>query len=148
MNYKHGYTLVAARNSENAKWRTHYIWLSMKQRCLDPNWKQFKDYGGRGISFDPRWAEFENFLLDMGEPAKGMTLDRKDNDGPYNKDNCQWATRASQNRNKRSNRYLEFNGERRMVVDWAKHLGVPHRLLRVRLWRGWSVERTLGTPIA
>jgi hypothetical protein len=83
----------------------------------------------------------------MGDPSRGDTLERVDNNGPYSKENCRWATRAEQNRNKRSNHYLEYNGARRMIVEWAEHMGVQSRLLRVRLNRGWSVERTLSTPV-
>jgi hypothetical protein len=91
---------------------------------------------------------FANFLEDMGEPPAGTMLERNDNDGQYCKANCRWATRAEQNRNKRNNRYLEYAGKRMLAVDWARHLGVKPRLIRVRLNRGWSVERTLSTPVA
>lgn len=148
MNYKHGCTKKGERTKANPGWRTHVVWLHMKARCTKVGDKSFPDYGGRGITFDPAWVDFRNFLADMGEAPEGLMLERIDNDGPYSKANCRWATRAEQNRNRRMNRYLEFNGERRMVVEWAEHLGVKPRLLRVRLNRGWSVERTLSTPVA
>lgn len=147
MNYKHGCTYISERNASNPRWKAHYTWLGMKSRCNNPKNKQYADWGGRGITYDPSWQDFEVFIRDMGLPSSGTTLDRKNNDGNYCKENCQWATRAVQNRNKRSNRYLEFNGERHLVVEWAEILGVKHRLLRVRLNRGWSVERTLATPV-
>jgi hypothetical protein len=146
MNYKHGCTVVGERNASNPKWKAYYTWAEMRNRCSNPKKKSWPDYGGRGITFDPAWEDFANFLADMGEPSPGITLERNDNDGPYCRDNCKWATRAEQNRNKRNNRYLEFGGERMVVADWAMKLGVDSRLLRVRLNRGWSVEDTLSRP--
>jgi hypothetical protein len=147
MNYKHGCTTLGSRDKSNPKWRAHTAWLSMKARCLNPKNKQFKDWGGRGISIDPRWLDFAEFFADMGEPPVGTSMDRIDNDKDYCKENCRWASRKEQNRNRRMNRPLEFNGERRLIVEWAEHLGVKPRLLRVRLNRGWSVERTLTTLV-
>lgn len=80
---------------------TYNSYRSMLARCK-PTHRQYKDYGGRGISICSRWLEsFENFLADMGERPAGKTLDREKNDGNYEPGNCRWATRLEQNRNKR-----------------------------------------------
>jgi hypothetical protein len=147
MNYKHGCALMDGRDKNNPQWRAHYIWLSMKARCENPKHRSYADYGARGISFDPAWTDFRIFYADMGDPPPGLTIERIDNEGNYCKENCRWATRTDQNRNKRNNRYLEFRGERRLTRDWANILGVKPRLIRVRLNRGWSVDRTLSTPV-
>jgi len=77
-------------------------WENMKQRCLNPNYTKYKDYGGRGIAIDPRWLNFSNFLSDMGERPVGMTLDRILVDGDYTKNNCRWATPKQQQNNRRN----------------------------------------------
>jgi len=79
-------------------------WALMKQRCSNPNIKEYKHYGGRGITICERWNDFENFYNDMGDKPKPKILysiDRINNDGNYEKLNCRWATWKQQANNKR-----------------------------------------------
>lgn len=76
-------------------------WANMKQRCSNPNAPQYADYGGRGISYDIRWEQFKNFLEDMGERGKNLSLERVNNDLGYSKSNCIWADRKTQMSNRR-----------------------------------------------
>jgi hypothetical protein len=86
---------------------TYHSWSSMLNRCKCKKHKQYKDYGGRGISVCSRWrGSFEAFLSDMGERPGGKTLDRIDSDGNYEPTNCKWSTRQEQNRNKRTSRRI------------------------------------------
>lgn len=74
----------------------------MHSRCSNPNATGYDRYGGRGIVVCPEWHSFEVFLSDMGfKPSPGHSIDRIDNDGNYEQDNCRWATRIEQQRNKR-----------------------------------------------
>ena len=77
-------------------------WRSFRDRCQNPNNKDFINYGGRGIKVCARWQIFENFLIDMGErPLHCAVIDRIDNDGDYQPDNCRWATLSQSNKNRR-----------------------------------------------
>jgi hypothetical protein len=73
----------------------------MKRRCRDKNFVKYPEYGGKGITYDPRWEKFKYFLDDMGERPEGMTLDRyPDRKGNYCKSNCRWATPTEQSNNR------------------------------------------------
>ena len=98
---KHGHSRSAQGGSDSPTYQT---WNAMRNRCCNPNWHAFKDYGGRGISVCERWRGehgFENFLADMGERPDGKTLDRKNVNGNYEKDNCKWSTATEQRNNRR-----------------------------------------------
>jgi hypothetical protein len=124
--------------------RTYHSWKNLKNRCDNRRDAKYRHYGERGITYDPKWALFAGFVADMGLAPPGMSLDRIDNDGPYCRTNCRWATPKQQSRNRRFNRIIEFNGERKPLAAWAEQLGINCVTLRGRLDSGWPLERALS----
>lgn len=124
--------------------RIYKSWMSMKERCLNKNRKDYKDYGGRGIIICERWVNsFENFYKDMGNRIEGLSLDRIDNNKGYYKENCRWATLKEQNNNKRNNHLLTHNRKTQNVKQWSEELNINYGILSSRLTRGWSVKNAL-----
>lgn len=120
------------------------VWQQMFQRCENPNCDAYRNYGARGIRVDDRWKSFETFIADMGIPAKGLTIERKDNNGNYSKDNCEWVPMKVQGSNKRNNVHLTYEGVTLTLSQWAERTGINYTTIKARLGRGWAVEEILG----
>jgi hypothetical protein len=91
-----------------------------------------------------RWKTFDGFLEDMGQrPTKDHTIERMNNDGPYTKSNCCWATRKTQARNRSSTRLLTLNGKTQCYAAWAEEMGLSQNTIYNRLRIGWSVDEAL-----
>src|ERR1700722_2714797 len=117
--------------------RTFKTWGNMIQRCTNENSPDYYRYGGVGIKVCDRWKEFINFLEDMGERPEGKTLDRyPDKAGNYEPGNCRWATAGEQQRNVKSNLYIEYGGKLWISIDLANEKGIPVDLLRQRYHAG------------
>lgn len=154
--FLHGYTVSDAFTLASNVGEQHgmtgtpewTIWQGMWNRCTVEGNRSYKDYGGRGIVVCDRWALFSNFFNDVGSrPSNKHSLDRIDNNKNYEPCNVRWATRAVQNRNTRHVRYIEFNGQRKIMTDWATEYGITIYQLSCRLRSGWTVERALTEPI-
>lgn len=137
--------------------RAYQTWLSMRQRCNNPNSRFFSYYGGRGIRICERWSVFENFLADMGQPGPGETLDRIDNHGDYEPANCRWATRQAQQNNRRVNRTITHEGQTRTISEWSRATGIHRNTITQRIDKGYPDDAILspvrlhddtGLPIA
>lgn len=128
-NVKHGATGTTEYKS----------WQMMKERCLTETNKAYPYYGGRGIKVCDRWLEsFENFLQDMGKkPSPLHSLDRFPNnkDGHYEPGNCRWGTDEQQCRNRRSNVVIEYNGEKKTLIEWSESLGFDYESMRLKVHR-------------
>lgn len=123
-------------------------WASMIRRCTNPNFIQWKDYGGRGIAVCARWMKFGNFISDIGKrPTKSHTLDRIDNNKGYFKENCRWATRKEQSNNRDVTVRITAFGVTRPLVDWSQDSGIKRDTIRSRLRSGWDSESSISLPL-
>ena len=119
-------------------------WESMIARCYRATDTSFKNYGAKGITVCDRWLQsFANFFEDMGERPANSTLDRKENNKGYSKENCRWASPRQQANNKGNNVSLFYKGRTLTVATWARKLGLPAATIYTRLRKGWSVPEAL-----
>ena len=117
--------------------RTYRTWKDMRQRCNNPNNKDYPNYGGRGIVVCDRWDDFGKFYDDMGSRPDGMTIDRIDVNGNYEPFNCRWAILKEQGRNKRNN-HIMANGK--TLAENCEDFGVNHKVASYRASKGYLFE--------
>ncbi len=126
-------------------------WQQIRNRCLDPNNEAYPQYGGRGITVFVEWVEsFEVFFAAVGSrPSDKHSIDRfPNNNGNYEPGNVRWATSVQQNRNRRDNLLVEYNGQTKCLKQWCEELRLPYRLILERLRRSkWSVEKSFTFPL-
>lgn len=127
---------------------TYASWEKMIQRCTNPNDPKYVRYGGRGIKVCDRWLTFKNFLADMGEQPKGLTLERKNNDESYSPLNCKWETLANQARNRHTNCHIEIAGRTQCLAAWCEEYKINRKTVmgRVRV-SGLSWIEALTKPL-
>lgn len=135
--------LTSKRSKTHGKSKTkqYKAYIGMKQRCSNPNYKQYKDYGGRGISVCKRWEEsYENFLQDMGDRPKGKELDRINNDGNYEPGNCRWVTSLENKKTSSNTRKIDYQGVTYSLTELSSLLGIPPSTLSYRIKKGIPLE--------
>lgn len=139
----HGHSSLDGKKRSS---RTYNSWTSMKNRCLNPHHRSYKNYGGRGVTVCKEWLDFSVFLEDMGERPEETSLDRIDNNKGYFKENCRWATLSSQQRNKRNNLMITIGSRTEGISEWCEELKIPRYIVRNRIRRGWTSNKALFTP--
>lgn len=128
----------------------HRIWSQIKSRCSNNKDEQkYGNYGGRGIAVCERWLNsFEAFLEDMGpRPSNKHSIDRINNDGNYEPENCRWATSVEQQNNRRSNVLFTFYGKTMTLTQWSHIAQIKPSTVEKRLKRGWSEKEAFWTPV-
>lgn len=134
---------------EDTKKTSWKRWERMVSRCHNPSDPSYHNYGGRGIIVCERWRNsFAAFFEDMGAPPKGRySIDRIDNNGPYCKENCRWATDFQQAANRRDNRWYTLGDRLIMLAEAAREFGMCLWTLKSRIQReGMTMEQALSTP--
>lgn len=133
--FKHG----CAKRSGLTK--EYIVWRGIRERCLGKYNKRYNDYGGRGIKICNRWKySFLNFLKDMGKCPEGYTIERIDNNGNYEPNNCKWATRKEQGQNKRNNIILEYNGVKKTLQYWSDYLNIDAGTIKYHVNKNKSMK--------
>ena len=132
--------------------KLYEVWCSMKARCYNPTSKSYSRYGGRGITICDEWRNsfivFKKWAMSHGY-KEGLSIDRIDNNEGYSPDNCRWATTTQQANNKRTTLFIEHNGERKTLHEWAKVLGIKPHTLYHRIYKlGWTIERALSEKVS
>ncbi len=136
--HTHGHASDEQQTSE------YRAWADMKNRCENPNIKNYTLYAARGITYCEQWKLFTNFLADMGKkPSPKHSLGRIDNNGNYTPENCRWETREQQDNNRRDNIILEYNSERLTLTQWARRLGYSRNTINGRYRRGWNAQQII-----
>lgn len=126
---------------------SYNCWKKMRNRCNNPANTNYPYYGGRGISVCAKWASFDAFAADMGpRPSPDHTIDRIDPNKNYTPENCRWATRAEQARNKTNHVTVEVDGKSILAVELAESVGADPSTIYKRIRRGWSAQDIQRIP--
>lgn len=127
--------------------REYKAWHMMIQRCTNPKNHKWHRYGARGIKVCDRWLSYESFLEDMSPRPRGMTLDRRENDGNYEPDNCRWATPLQQANNRSVNVMVDIDGESMTMSVACRRFGIKRETVADRIRRGWEPRAAIVTPL-
>lgn len=129
--------------------RLYNIWIDMKRRCYNKNRKAYKNYGGRGIIICDEWKNnfmsFYNWAIENGYDDK-LTIDRIDNNGNYEPNNCRWATLKQQANNTSHNHVVEYKGKKYTLSELAKEYDLNYVLVKSRIRNNWDIEKIIKTP--
>ena len=146
-----------AKRSEHPEYkdeRLYSVWVGMRRRCRDKKVKEYKNYGGRGISVCEEWNEYSAFRAwalstgyDENAGTNECTIDRINVNEDYCPENCRWVNSKVQNNNRRNNRLITYHGKTQTVAQWEHELGRRKGQISERLHMGWSVEDAIERPI-
>jgi hypothetical protein len=129
---------LLARSSSHCLSKTplYSVWKDMMRRCLNPESHEYKNYGERGITVCDAWRNPETFIAECpAKPDGPYHFDRIENDGNYEPGNVRWSTRSESMRNVRHNLWIDYNGQRRLLIEVAEELGIRRDTLRARIFK-------------
>lgn len=142
--------MIKEGNTKHGMYNTPFyrVWDGIKTRCNNENDPEYHNYGGRGISYDPKWEDFIGFYEDMYEEyLEGLSIERIDVNGNYDNKNCTWITMFEQQQNKRNTFYVKYQGKDYVFTNLLRELDLyeDRLLIYKRLKRGWNIEKALFT---
>lgn len=137
------YKTTHGHSPRSGQSRTYKSWAKMRERCNNPNSKGYEYYGDRGITVDPKWDKFENFLHDMGECPDNLELDRIDNNEGYEPGNCRWADEQTQSENRLNVRWVQANGKTVTLKGASRQLGLNYPTLLRLVAQGLSAQQAV-----
>lgn len=123
------------------------VWLSMRDRCNNPNNNHYQYYGAKGIGVCEQWNDFTMFIEDMGPRPPGKSIERNNLDIGYEPTNCKWATDLEQMNNTTRNRWITVDGTTKTITDWSRTVGGSTSIIHTRLRNGWSERDACLTPV-
>lgn len=130
--------------------KLYHVWETMRLRCSSPEDKKYYCYGARGIAVCDEWYNnflaFRDWALSHGY-QEGLTIDRIDNNQGYSPDNCRWTSRKIQQRNRRNNVYITYQGKTQTLIEWCEELGLKYKTINGRIQSGWDKVRAITEPI-
>lgn len=130
--------------------KIYTAWNHILQRCYNPKEKRYKNYGGRGIKICEEWKNdfmsFYNWAIKNGY-QEGLTIDRINNNGNYEPNNCRWVTDYIQRRNRTDSHYITIDNETKILTDWANTFNIKPNVVRNRIKLGWNEIDALKTPV-
>lgn len=129
--------------------KLYYVYKTMRNRCYNKQVNSYKNYGGRGIAVCDEWKDdfqaFYKWAMSHGY-KEGLQIDRINNDGNYEPNNCRWVTRKRNCNNRRSNINITYNGMTKTATEWAEYLGVNKKAFCSRVRRKWNIDRLFNQP--
>lgn len=141
------YINIAKKTHNMSNTRLYNIWRHMKSRCANPNNKRHKFYFDKGITVCEEWKnDFMNFYKWAMKNGykENLTIDRINNDGNYEPNNCRWATIKEQNNNQSNNIKIKYGNKIYTLNELSKKYNIKKNTLYLRIKRNWSIERALN----
>lgn len=147
----HGFNIIkpVSENDIYSDKRLRKIWASMHERCEYEKHPQYHNYGGRGISVCNEWSEyipFAKWAFKNGY-SDGLSIDRVDNNGMYEPNNCRWVTMKEQANNKRTNHIVVYQEQEYTLTELAEKIGMNKTTLKERLNMGWDIDEAVNRPV-
>lgn len=128
--------------------RLYKIWAGIHRRCDNPNSKDWKYYGGKGVSVCDEWKDYRNFekwAIESGY-SDALSIDRIDSNHDYCPENCRWADKYQQMNNTSKNHFITINGETHTIAEWSRIRGISLSTIFYRLKAGWDEDLAIIAP--